>query len=253
MYGPAAPANHSPKACAEMVNKLSLRAASLQRNLISNHSLLISLKDSFHSGNGFPNVKSLSVSGCDRLPCHFVLRQTRQRDLPRLKGCHLSLMECVNDWLLPDPARRGRTFIRSQHAAFGFFGVLRMKPKDSLIRLKQFQVSEKHRQVMQLETMIGEFQRMADELTKQIDAEERKAGITDVSNFAYPTFAKAARTRRDNLLGSISDLNDQKETAEASLAEAEAELQKAEKLEVREARNAEQGEHDPSQKHAMIG
>jgi len=128
-----------------------------------------------------------------------------------------------------------------------------MKPKDSLFRLKQFQVSEKHRQVMQLDTMITEFQRMADELTKQIDAEERKAGITDVENFAYPTFAKAARTRRDNLLGSISDLNTQKETAEASLADAEAELQKAEMLEVREARNAEPTEVPSSRKHAMIG
>ena len=33
----------------------------------------------------------------------------------------------------------------------------------------------------------------------EIAAEERKSGITDVNHFAYPTFAKAARQRRDNL------------------------------------------------------
>ena len=111
-----------------------------------------------------------------------------------------------------------------------------MKPKDSLIRVKQFQVTEKHRQVNQLETMIAEFERMAGELDVQIQNEEKKSGITDVDHFAYPTFAKAARTRRDNLFNSIRDLQSQKDAAEAALMDAEAELQKAEKLDVREAR-----------------
>lgn len=128
-----------------------------------------------------------------------------------------------------------------------------MKPKDSLIRLKQFQVSEKHRQVMQLETMINEFQRMADELDKQIEAEERKSGITDITNFAYPTFAKAARTRRDNLFGSIEDLRTQMQGAEESLADAEEELKKAEMKEVREARPVEVPTEPVIDKRAMIG
>lgn len=132
-------------------------------------------------------------------------------------------------------------------------GVLRMKPRDSLIRLKQFQVSEKHRQVMQLETMINEFQRMADELDKQIDAEERKSGITDIDNFAYPTFAKAARTRRDNLFGSIDDLRTQMKNAEELLSDAEEELKKAEMKEVREARTLDIPSEPIIDKRAMIG
>lgn len=130
-----------------------------------------------------------------------------------------------------------------------------MKPKDNVIRLKQFQVTEKHRQVMQLETMIAEFDRMAGELDNQIQSEEKKTGVTDVNNFAYSTFAKAARTRRDNLFNSISDLKSQKETAEEALMDAEAELQKAEKLEVREARQVveAQPEENTYDKHAMIG
>lgn len=129
-----------------------------------------------------------------------------------------------------------------------------MKPRDNMIRLKQFQVTEKHRQVMQLETMIAEFERMAGELDLQIQNEEKKSGITDINNFAYPTFAKAARTRRDNLQNSIKDLITQKEAAEELLMEAEAELQKAEKLEVREARATLEAETESAyDKHAMIG
>lgn len=124
-----------------------------------------------------------------------------------------------------------------------------MKPRDNMIRLRQFKVAEKHRQVMQLETMIAEFERMANELDAQIIAEEKKSGISDQNHFAYPTFAKAARTRRDNLATSIRDLKAQKESAESDLLDAEGELQKAERLEVREAR----GEEDVEPRKAMIG
>ncbi|MEP9373874.1 flagellar export protein FliJ [Mesorhizobium sp. KR1-2] len=112
-----------------------------------------------------------------------------------------------------------------------------MKSRENLVRLKQFQVNEKRRQLMQLETMIAEFDRMANELELQIAAEEKKAGITDINHFAYPTFAKAARLRRDNLKNSQSDLMQQKAAAESLLSEAEAELSKAELLESRDGKS----------------
>lgn len=114
-----------------------------------------------------------------------------------------------------------------------------MKSRENLVRLKQFQVSEKRRQLTQLDTMIAEFDRMANELDVQIVAEEKKAGIADTSHFAYPTFAKAARLRRDNLKNSQYDLMQQKKAAETLLAEAEAELSKAEMLESRDSRTRE--------------
>lgn len=125
-----------------------------------------------------------------------------------------------------------------------------MKSRENLVRLKQFQVNEKRRQLMQLDSMIAEFDRMANELELQIVAEEKKAGITDLNHFAYPTFAKAARQRRDNLKNSQHDLAQQRAAAEALLAEAEAELSKAEMLETRD-RNAR--ETDNSGRSAMIG
>ncbi|MDG4897592.1 MULTISPECIES: flagellar export protein FliJ [unclassified Mesorhizobium] len=125
-----------------------------------------------------------------------------------------------------------------------------MKSRENLVRLKQFQVNEKRRQLLQLDMMIAEFERMAVELEAQIIAEEKKAGITDINHFAYPTFAKAARLRRDNLRNSQSDLAHQRSTAESLLGEAEAELSKAEMLESRDnkIRDAEIGGRS-----AMIG
>ena len=124
-----------------------------------------------------------------------------------------------------------------------------MKSRENLVRLKRFQVNEKRRQMLQLDMMIAEFDRMANELDIQIAAEEKKSGITDINHFAYPTFAKAARLRRDNLKNSQSDLAQQKKAVESLLAEAEAELSKAEMLESRDLkpREAESG------RGAMIG
>ena len=90
-----------------------------------------------------------------------------------------------------------------------------MKSRNSLIRLKRFQVDEKRRQVMQIEMMIAEFERMAAELDEQILTEQKRSGITDITHFAYPTFAKAAMGRRDNLMGSANDLRGQLEAAQA--------------------------------------
>ena len=105
----------------------------------------------------------------------------------------------------------------------------------SLIRLKKFQVDEKRRQVAQIEMMIADFERMANELDQQIEIEHQKTGISDVAHFAYSTFAKAAQTRRDNLLVSANDMRGQLEAAQDALAEAVEDLKKVELLDQREA------------------
>lgn len=109
-----------------------------------------------------------------------------------------------------------------------------MKTRDSLIRLKRFQVDEKRRQLAQIESMIAEFNRMADELDQQIRFEQERVGITDITHFAYPTFAKAAADRRDNLRNSAHELHDQLHRAQEDLSEAIEELKKFEQLEERD-------------------
>ena len=93
-----------------------------------------------------------------------------------------------------------------------------MKSRDTLLRLKRFQADEKRRRVTQLELMIAEFNRMAGDLDREIATEEQRARISDPTHFAYPTYARAARSRRDNLLSSIDELRGQLEEAKAELS-----------------------------------
>lgn len=109
-----------------------------------------------------------------------------------------------------------------------------MKSRESLVRLKEFQVNEKRRQLKQLQMMMSEFERMAKELENQILFEEKKSGITDPNHFAYPTFAKAARQRSDNLQVSIRELKVQQDAAQLALEEMLAEFEKATALEERD-------------------
>ncbi|PWE57070.1 flagellar export protein FliJ [Metarhizobium album] len=109
-----------------------------------------------------------------------------------------------------------------------------MKSRESLVRLKEFQVNEKRRQLQQLQLMMSEFERMSKELENQIVLEEKKSGISDPNHFAYPTFAKAARQRADNLQVSIRELKTQQEAAETVLEEVQAEYSRAAALEERD-------------------
>src|SRR5260370_38335660 len=103
-----------------------------------------------------------------------------------------------------------------------------MKSRDTLIRLKKFQVDEKRRKVMQIEGMIAEFDRMGVELEREIKTEQDRANIHDPSHFAYPTYAKAAIQRRENLKHSPDELRVQLNDAKEALAEAFEELTKVE-------------------------
>jgi flagellar export protein FliJ len=109
-----------------------------------------------------------------------------------------------------------------------------MKSRDTLIRLKKFQVDEKRRKVAQIEGMIAEFDRMAADLDREIASEQERAGIRDPAHFAYPTYAKAAMVRRNNLRRSADDLKTQLEDARAALADAFEELKKVELLDERD-------------------
>ena len=109
-----------------------------------------------------------------------------------------------------------------------------MKSRDTLIRLKKFQVDERRRKVAQIEGMIAEFERMATDLEREIKAEQERAGIHDPGHFAYPTYAKAAMQRRENLQRSADDLKLQLEAATGALAEAFEEMKKIELLDERD-------------------
>lgn len=108
-----------------------------------------------------------------------------------------------------------------------------MKSNDTLLKLRRFEVNEKRQKVSEIDAMIGDFKRMADDLSHQIKVEEESCGVRDINHFSYPTYAKAARQRRDNLLASISALEAKQEEARGQLAEAQEELKKSELVEER--------------------
>jgi flagellar export protein FliJ len=110
-----------------------------------------------------------------------------------------------------------------------------MKSRETLIRLKRFQVDEKRQQIAGIESMISDFERMTADLEQQVLSEQERAGISDVTHFAYPTFAKAARQRCDNLQASIDELKGQLERAQDELQAAFEEMKKVELIEEREA------------------
>ena len=126
-----------------------------------------------------------------------------------------------------------------------------MKSRDAVTRLKRFEVDEKRRKVAEIESMIGEFNNMAIDLDRQVAVEQERAGVTDVNHYAYPTFAKAALQRRDNLATSVAGLEAKLAAAKGELDEAAEELRKIELLQERDADRVRA--EDPASGFAVMG
>lgn len=111
-------------------------------------------------------------------------------------------------------------------------------------RSRRFEVEERQQKVADIEAMIDDFSRVAEELDRQLRYEEQRAGITDPNHFAYPIYAKAARQRRDNLMESIRDLNAKLQEAREELEQARTELQTAEMYASRDVQRSRRGPGD---------
>jgi flagellar protein FliJ len=104
---------------------------------------------------------------------------------------------------------------------------------EALLKLRRFEANEKRQKVVDIEVMIADFRRMSEDLDHQIKVEQDACGIHDVNHFAYPTYAKAAIQRRDNLRSSVAGLEAKLEEAKSQLQEAMDELKKSEIVEER--------------------
>ncbi len=109
-----------------------------------------------------------------------------------------------------------------------------MKSRQSLIRLRRFQVEEKQRQVNEIEMMMRDLQQKQFDLHEQVRFEQERSGIVDISHYAYPTFAKSAKDRADNIQVTIDGLQGQYDLARNDLAESFEELKRVELLEEKE-------------------
>ncbi|MDZ4840555.1 MAG: flagellar export protein FliJ [Hyphomicrobium aestuarii] len=81
-----------------------------------------------------------------------------------------------------------------------------MNVRDAAIRSKRFEADEGAKKIDHLEMMIRDFEALAADLDRQVQAEEDRTGVRDTAHFGYSTFAKSAAQRRDNLRASANDL-----------------------------------------------
>ncbi len=92
-----------------------------------------------------------------------------------------------------------------------------MRSRATFIRRREFQVDDKRQRVALMERMIADFDCIAADLDREILIEQERARIHDPAHFAYPTYAKAAILRRDNLKRSADELRAQLAKAKEAL------------------------------------
>jgi hypothetical protein len=59
---------------------------------------------------------------------------------------------------------------------------------------------------LQIATLIGSLSRSVELLTVDIEHQEARAGVRDLSDPAYPVLARSLRVRRDNIRATIASL-----------------------------------------------
>ncbi len=84
-----------------------------------------------------------------------------------------------------------------------------MRSRATFVRRSEFQADDKRQRVILMEHMIADFDRVAADLDREILIEQERARNYDPTHFAYPTYAKAAILRRDNLRRSADELRAQ--------------------------------------------
>jgi flagellar FliJ protein len=100
--------------------------------------------------------------------------------------------------------------------------------------------------------MIAEFERMAVDLEREIQGRAGSRRDPRSRHFAYPTYAKAAIGRRENLKRSSDELRTQLEDAKMALGEAFDELKKVELLDERDQAREREAENAPNRPNSTI-
>jgi hypothetical protein len=72
------------------------------------------------------------------------------------------------------------------------------------------------KELAQIKTLITTLSRSVDLLSWDIDAEEERSRLRDLSDPAYPILARTLRARRDNLSTTIAALRDRVQNAPSS-------------------------------------
>lgn len=95
-----------------------------------------------------------------------------------------------------------------------------MKSRETLIKLHRFRADEAKSKLAGLEMIRADMGRKVAELDNHLSEEGRRATENEIGRFAYPSFARSIRERKEKLAASIAEI-------ERSIAEARIEVQEA--------------------------
>ena len=74
-----------------------------------------------------------------------------------------------------------------------------VSPIEAAVRRAELEAEHQRRRQSQLEVIVADLKRQAVKLEQEIIAEQNRTGIDDPAHYAFPTYAKSAILRRDNL------------------------------------------------------
>ncbi|MDP6269060.1 MAG: flagellar FliJ family protein [Alphaproteobacteria bacterium] len=114
-----------------------------------------------------------------------------------------------------------------------------MKGLATLIRAQSWRLEEMRRNLGELEGMRADFERRGVELEQELKREQVMVATTEEFGFAYNAYANAVINRRQNLAGSIADVDVEIMKARDKVREAYQELRKFEITEERDLARAQ--------------
>ncbi len=95
-----------------------------------------------------------------------------------------------------------------------------MKRTNTLIRLRRFRVDELKRRLATLDGMKADAERKLSDLEDSVTREKQRAGDSDIGRLAFPSFLKSIESRRENLRGTLKDLERERVQAQDELSAA---------------------------------
>ena len=100
-----------------------------------------------------------------------------------------------------------------------------MYPRETLKRVKNFQIQAMRRKMAQIGSTIADFELLDAELAREIKSIEIQSGISDPTNFSYSLIARAVMQRREKLRRSADELRKGLGETRQTLSEALIELE----------------------------
>src|SRR3954468_1734065 len=113
-----------------------------------------------------------------------------------------------------------------------------MKRRDTLLHLKRFKVDDLKRRLATLEGMGADLERKLADLEQSVAREKQRANDTDIGRLAFPSFVRSIEGRRENIRGSLNDIERERSQCHEELTTAYQDLKSLELAMEQEARRA---------------